>query len=104
MTRPNRYPYTRSQWEEETTLVCFGNDDRLELKVERNKITKESRQCHSVEDFDPDSMVMEAGVIDVSVLSGNGITLANKETTISTNLPMKGFRKMKNILFSNGGN
>nr|DAY13857.1 MAG TPA: hypothetical protein [Caudoviricetes sp.] len=46
MKRPNRYPYTRSQWEEETTLVFFGNDDHIELKVERNKITKEARQCH----------------------------------------------------------
>lgn len=24
--RPNRYPYTKSQWEEETTLVCFGDN------------------------------------------------------------------------------
>lgn len=46
MSRPRRYPYTSSQWEEETTLVYFGNDDYLELKVELNKITKESRQCH----------------------------------------------------------
>ena len=43
MTRPNRYPYTKNQWEEEITLVYFGNDSRLKLKVERNKITKESR-------------------------------------------------------------
>ena len=42
--RPNRYPYTKSQWEEETTLVCFG-DKNLELRIERNRITKESRQC-----------------------------------------------------------
>ena len=26
MTRPNRYPYTKNQWEEETTLVCFGDE------------------------------------------------------------------------------
>lgn len=45
MKRPNRYPYTKNQWEEEITLVYFGNDSRLKLKVERNKITKESRQC-----------------------------------------------------------
>ena len=37
----------------------------------------------TVEDFDPENMAMEAGVIDASVLSGNGITLANKEITIS---------------------
>ena len=42
---PNRYPYTKNQWEEETTLVCFG-DKHLKLKLERNEITKESRQCH----------------------------------------------------------
>lgn len=46
MTRPNRYPYTRSQWEEEITLVCFGDDDRLELKTKRNRVTGETRQCH----------------------------------------------------------
>lgn len=46
MKRPNRYPYTKSQWEEETTLVCFGDDDRLELKTKRNRVTGEIRQCH----------------------------------------------------------
>lgn len=45
MNRPGRYPYTRSQWEEETTTVYLG-DKHLKLKLERNKITKESRQCH----------------------------------------------------------
>lgn len=45
MKRPNRYPYTRSQWEE-ITLVCFGDDDRLELKTKRNRVTGEIRQCH----------------------------------------------------------
>lgn len=45
MKRPNRYPYTKNQWEEETTLVFFG-DKHLKLRLERNKITKESRQCH----------------------------------------------------------
>ena len=43
MKRPNRYPYTRSQWEEETTLVCLGNDDRLELKAKRNRVTGEMK-------------------------------------------------------------
>ena len=51
--RPNRYPYTKNQWEEETTTV-------------------------------------------------DGITLSNKEITISFNTPNKGFQKMKNILFGNG--
>lgn len=46
MKRPNRYPYTRSQWEEETTLVCFSDDSRLELKAKRNRVTGETRQCH----------------------------------------------------------
>ena len=45
MKRPNIYPYSKSQWEEETTLVFLG-DKHLKLKLERNKITKESRQCH----------------------------------------------------------
>lgn len=44
--RPNRYPYTKSQWEEEVTLVCFGYDGRLEMRNERNKITGEVRECH----------------------------------------------------------
>ena len=39
MTRPNRYPYTRSQWEEETTLVFLGGK-HLELKLERNEIKR----------------------------------------------------------------
>ena len=39
MTRPNRYPYTKNQWEEETTLVCFGDDTSLKLRVERNRMT-----------------------------------------------------------------
>ena len=46
MTRPNRYPYTKSQWEEEVTLVCLGDEDYLKMRNERNRITKESRQCH----------------------------------------------------------
>lgn len=29
--RPNRYPYTRSQWEEETTLVCSGDNTSFKL-------------------------------------------------------------------------
>ena len=43
--RPNRYPYTKNQWEEETTLVFLG-DKHLKLRIERNRIAKESRQCH----------------------------------------------------------
>lgn len=44
MTRPSRYPYTKNQWEEEITLVCFGDDGRLEMKNERNRITGETKQ------------------------------------------------------------
>ena len=44
MKRPNRYPYTRSRWEEETTLVCFGDDDYLKLEVKRNRVTGETKQ------------------------------------------------------------
>lgn len=44
MTRPNRYPYTKSQWEEETTLVFSGDDIRLELKTKRNRVTGEAKQ------------------------------------------------------------
>lgn len=42
--RPNRYPYTKNQWEEETTLVYFSYDSRLLLKVKRNRITGETKQ------------------------------------------------------------
>ena len=44
MKRPKRYPYTKSQWEEETTLVCFGDDSHLELKVLKNRITSEVKK------------------------------------------------------------
>lgn len=37
--RPNRYPYTKSQWEEETTLVCFGDDTSLKTVVKINRVT-----------------------------------------------------------------
>lgn len=45
MKRPNRYPYTKNQWEEEITTVYFGDDSHLKLKVERNRATGETRQC-----------------------------------------------------------
>ena len=78
------------------------NSRLLGLKIKTADDKKWSILSPTVEDFDPDSMVMEAGVIDASVLSGNGITLSNKEITISFNTPKKGFQKMKNILFGNG--
>nr|DAE89290.1 MAG TPA: hypothetical protein [Bacteriophage sp.] len=40
MKRPNRYPYTRSQWEE-VTLVCFDGNISLKLREKRNRITRE---------------------------------------------------------------
>lgn len=46
MKRPNRYPYTKSQWEEETTLVCFGDNTSFKSRVERNRMTGETKQCH----------------------------------------------------------
>lgn len=48
MTRPNRYPYTKSQWEEETTLVQFGDNTCFKLRVERNRITSEVKNWLNV--------------------------------------------------------
>ena len=42
--RPNRYPYTKNQWEEEITLVCFGDDGHLEMRNVRNRITGEVKK------------------------------------------------------------
>lgn len=39
--RPNRFPYTKNQWEKETTLVYFSDDTSLKLRVERNRVTGE---------------------------------------------------------------
>lgn len=44
MTRPNRYPYTRSQWEEEFTLVYSGESCCFKIRVERNRITNEVKK------------------------------------------------------------
>ena len=44
MSRPRRFPYTRSQWEEETTLVYFSVDTSFKLRVKRNRITSEVKQ------------------------------------------------------------
>ena len=44
MKRPNRYPYTKNQWEEETTLICLGDEDYLKIRNERNRITGETKQ------------------------------------------------------------
>jgi len=42
--RPNRYPYTKSQWEEEVTLICLGDEDYLKIRNKRNRITGETKQ------------------------------------------------------------
>nr|DAK36084.1 MAG TPA: hypothetical protein [Caudoviricetes sp.] len=42
MTRPNRYPYTRSQWEEET-VNYYVNTDELHFTshISKNRLTGE---------------------------------------------------------------
>lgn len=37
--RPNRYPYTKNQWEKEITSLYFGDDTSLKTLVESNRIT-----------------------------------------------------------------
>ena len=44
MTRPNRYPYTRSQWGEEITIAHMSDNRIFKLRVERNEITGETRE------------------------------------------------------------
>lgn len=76
------------------------NSRILGLKIKMADDKKWTILSQSVEDSipDPDGMVMEAGVIDTSVLQGNGITLANKEIAITATISKKGFRKLKRIL------
>lgn len=76
------------------------NSRILGLKIKTADDKKWTILSQSVEDSipDPDNMVMEAGVIDTSVLQVNGITLANKEITIAATISKKGFRKLKGIL------
>ncbi len=76
------------------------NSRILGLKIKTADDKKWTILSQSVEDSipDPDGMVMEAGVIDTSVLQGNGITLANKEIAITATISKKGFRKLKGIL------
>lgn len=78
------------------------NSRLLGLKIKTADDKEWTILSPKVEEVDPDSMVMEAGVIDASVLSCDGISLANKEITISCNISKKGFQKMKKILFGNG--
>lgn len=42
MSRPNRYPYTRSQWEETTTAVySYGDEEYVMFRLLENKFTGE---------------------------------------------------------------
>lgn len=76
----------------------YSNDRLLGLKIKTADDKKYSILSPIVEDFDPDCMVLEAGVIDASVLSSGGITLANKEITISFGFSKKGNRKLREAL------
>ena len=74
------------------------NSRLLGLKIKTADDKKWAILSPTVEDFDPDSMVMEAGVIDASVLSCGDINLANKEITVSFELSKKGNRKLREAL------
>lgn len=78
----------------------YYNGRLLGLKIKTADDKEWTILSPSVEDSipGPDSMVMEAGVIDASVLSGNGITLSNKEITVSFELSKKGNRKLREAL------
>lgn len=70
----------------------------LGLKIKTADDKKWSILSPTVEDFDANSMVLEAGVIDASVLYCGDINLANKETTVSFELSKKGNRKLREAL------
>ena len=74
------------------------NSRLLGLKIKTADDQKWSILSPTVEDIDADSMVLEAGVIDASVLSSGSINLANKEITISFGFSKKGNRKLREIL------
>lgn len=74
------------------------NSRLLGLKIKTTDDKKWAVLSQNVDDPDADSMVLEAGVIDASVLSGDGITLANKEITISFGFSKKGNRKLREVL------
>lgn len=42
MTRPNRYPYTKNQWEEVTTDVYLG-DEKIRFTNFKNRLTGERK-------------------------------------------------------------
>lgn len=76
----------------------YYNGRLLGLKIKTADDKKWTILSPTVEDFDPDSMAMKAGVIDASVLSCDGISLANKEITISFVFSKKGNRKLREAL------
>lgn len=43
MKRPSIYPYTRSQWAEEITIVRTGDDGCFKLRVLENQVTGERK-------------------------------------------------------------
>lgn len=70
----------------------------LGLKIKTADDKEWTMLSPKVGEVDQDSMVMEAGVIDASVLSYDGISLANKEITVSFELSKKGNRKLREAL------
>lgn len=74
------------------------NSRLLGLKIKTADDKKWSILSPTIEDFDADSMVLEAGVIDASVLSFGDINLANKEITVSFGFSKKGNRKLREAL------
>lgn len=74
------------------------NSRLLGLKIKTADDKKWAILSPTVEDFDADSMVLEAGVIDASVLSCGDTNLANKEITVSFGLSKKGNRKLREAL------
>lgn len=76
----------------------YSNDRLLGLKIKTADDKKRTILSPTVEDFDADSMALEAGVIDASVLSCGDINLANKEITVSFELSKKGNRKLREAL------
>lgn len=74
------------------------NSRLLGLKIKTADDKKWSILSPTVEDFAADSMVLEAGVIDASVLSFGDINLANKEITVSFGFSKKGNRKLREAL------
>lgn len=74
------------------------NSHLLGLKIKTADDKKWSILSPTVEDFDANGMILGAGVIDASFLSGADISLEDKEITISFGLSKKGNRKLREAL------